>query len=121
VFVFKHATLLSTAAFSAVVRLEARTSSLRSYEKTVSLLSSPKLDQEEDTSSNLGFSPEVLAEANDALTSVGWAPPRDDGELTADDPFVREINAGIQRDVGVSLDELLNPAKVEKNKLIYIR
>ena len=55
---------------------------------------------------------EILNDANDALTSVGWAPPREDGEMTSDDPFVQRINAGIQRDVGVDLDELLNPAKV---------
>jgi hypothetical protein len=36
----------------------------------------------------------------------------DEGQLTEDDPFVQEIDAGIQRDVGVKLDELLNPAKV---------
>jgi len=54
----------------------------------------------------------ILDEANDALANVGWAPPREDGEMTSDDPFVQEINAGIQRDFGVDLDELLNPAKV---------
>ena len=54
----------------------------------------------------------VLNEANDALANVGWAPPREDGEMTSDDPFVREIDAGIQRDFGVGLEELLNPAKV---------
>lgn len=54
----------------------------------------------------------VLEEANDALASVGWATPRQDGEMTSDDPFVKEIDAGIQRDFGVGLDELLNPAKV---------
>lgn len=54
----------------------------------------------------------VMEEANEALTSVGWAPPSSDEELTSDDPFVRQIDASIQQDVGVSLDELLNPAKV---------
>jgi hypothetical protein len=54
----------------------------------------------------------VLDEANDALANVGWAPPREDGEMMSDDPFVKEIDAGIQRDFGVGLDELLNPAKV---------
>lgn len=54
----------------------------------------------------------VLDEANDALYNVGWAPLREEGELTSDDPFVKEIDAGIQRDFGVPLDELLNPAKV---------
>lgn len=54
----------------------------------------------------------VLEEANDALYNVGWAPIREEGELTSTDPFVQEIDAGIQRDFGVPLDELLNPAKV---------
>jgi hypothetical protein len=54
----------------------------------------------------------ILDEANDALANVGWAPLREEGELTSDDPFVQEIDAGIQRDFGVSLEELLNPAKV---------
>lgn len=53
-----------------------------------------------------------MDEANDALVNVGWASPREDGEMTSDDPFVKEIDAGIQRDLGVGLDELLNPAKV---------
>lgn len=54
----------------------------------------------------------VMEEANEALTSVGWAPPSSDAELTSDDPFVQQINAQIQQDMGVSLEELLNPAKV---------
>lgn len=54
----------------------------------------------------------VMEDANDALTSVGWAPPTSDEELTSDDPFVRQIDLGIQKDMGVPLDELLNPAKV---------
>ena len=54
---------------------------------------------------------EVRAEAQDALTGVGWAMP-EEGDLTSDDPFVQSIDAGIQRDVGVPLDGLLNPAKV---------
>ncbi|KAL3788934.1 hypothetical protein HJC23_000218 [Cyclotella cryptica] len=70
------------------------------------------------------FSEETLREANDALTSVGWsgvAPASTStlnisedemGELTSDDPFVKEINESIQREMGVGLDELLNPAKV---------
>ncbi|KAL7520823.1 hypothetical protein ACHAWX_005526 [Stephanocyclus meneghinianus] len=70
------------------------------------------------------FSEETLREANDALTSVGWsgvAPASTSslnisedemGELTSDDPFVKEINDSIQREMGVGLDELLNPAKV---------
>ena len=68
-----------------------------------------KQDQEDKTASAAAA---VLEEANDALASVGWAPPREDGEMTSDDPFVQEIDAGIQRDFGVGLEELLNPAKV---------
>ncbi|CAB9526490.1 expressed unknown protein [Seminavis robusta] len=67
----------------------------------------------EDSSSSSGSGTQaVLDEASDALANVGWAPPREDGEMTSDDPFVQEIDAGIQRDFGVGLDELLNPAKV---------
>ena len=55
---------------------------------------------------------ETLQEASDALASVGWSSPLGDAELTSDDPFVQRIDAEIRRDVGVSLDELLNPAKV---------
>lgn len=55
---------------------------------------------------------EVREEAKDALAAVGWAAPSDSEELTSDDPFVQSIDASIQREVGVSLEELLNPAKV---------
>mmetsp|Transcript_16972 Transcript_16972/g.26292 ORF Transcript_16972/g.26292 Transcript_16972/m.26292 type:complete len:350 (-) Transcript_16972:152-1201(-) len=58
------------------------------------------------------FSQDVMDDANDALASVGWSRPMDDGEMTSEDPFVKSIDEGIQRDFGVSLDELLNPAKV---------
>jgi hypothetical protein len=58
------------------------------------------------------FTKEVQDEAKAALESVGWARPADDGEMTSDDPFVQQINAGIQADFGVGLDDLLNPAKV---------
>lgn len=51
-------------------------------------------------------------EADAALASVGWSSPMTDDEMTSDDPFVRSINDGIRRDVGVDLDELLNPSKV---------
>lgn len=57
------------------------------------------------------LSEEVQAAKQDALFNVGWAMP-DEGDLTSDDPFVQAIDAGIQRDFGVELDELLNPAKV---------
>jgi len=55
---------------------------------------------------------EVREEAKEALAAVGWAAPSGSEELTSDDPFVRSIDASIQREVGVGLDELLNPAKV---------
>ena len=54
---------------------------------------------------------DVQNDAREALESVGWSMPAD-GDLTSDDPFVQAIDASIQQDVGVSLDELLNPAKV---------
>jgi len=75
-------------------------------QSTASLLKSSPEPQETNKATA------VLEEATDALASVGWAAPRQDGEMTSDDPFVREIDAGIQRDFGVGLDELLNPAKV---------
>ena len=62
------------------------------------------------------FDDATLAEANDALAGVGWgaaAPPSNDaGELTSEDPFVQQIDASVRGEVGVGLDELLNPAKV---------
>ncbi|GKY92096.1 hypothetical protein MPSEU_000181000 [Mayamaea pseudoterrestris] len=54
---------------------------------------------------------QVRAETESALSNVGWSLPQE-GDLTSDDPFVVAIDQGIQRDFGVSLDELLNPAKV---------
>jgi hypothetical protein len=54
---------------------------------------------------------EIQEEAKEKLNNVGWSLPTE-GDLTADDPFVQAIDAGIQRDVGVPLDALLNPAKV---------
>ena len=55
---------------------------------------------------------EIIDEASDALTSVGWSAPMMEAELTSDDPFVKRINDQIQQESGVQLDELLNPAKV---------
>jgi len=55
---------------------------------------------------------DILEEANEALASVGWSRPLDNDEMTSDDPFVKRIDAQIQEDFGVNLDELLNPAKV---------
>lgn len=82
----------------------------------------PMANQPDDdsTTSTLGFSSEVLNEAQDKLASVGWAPPRDDGALTSDDPFVQNINAGILRDFGVELDDLLNPAKVHNDRAFFL-
>eukprot|EP00584_Thalassiosira_punctigera_P009302 CAMPEP_0172535316 /NCGR_PEP_ID=MMETSP1067-20121228/7382_1 /TAXON_ID=265564 ORGANISM="Thalassiosira punctigera, Strain Tpunct2005C2" /NCGR_SAMPLE_ID=MMETSP1067 /ASSEMBLY_ACC=CAM_ASM_000444 /LENGTH=355 /DNA_ID=CAMNT_0013320245 /DNA_START=13 /DNA_END=1080 /DNA_ORIENTATION=- len=65
--------------------------------------------------SNQLFDSATLAEANDALSGVGWAgvaPMSGEGEMTSDDPFVRSIDESVRRDTGVGLDELLNPAKV---------
>jgi hypothetical protein len=75
---------------------------------------SQKSDTEKDTYSSAGFSQEVMDEANEALVAVGWAAPSDDAELTSDDPFVKSIDASIQREMGVGLEELLNPAKVSR-------
>lgn len=62
------------------------------------------------------FDDATLAEANDALAAVGWAaaapPSNDAGELTSEDPFVQQIDARVRGEVGVGLNELLNPAKV---------
>ena len=59
------------------------------------------------------FSDEIQQEAKEVLEKVGWARPMEgEGEMTSEDPFVQQINEGIQRDFGVSLDDLLNPAKV---------
>lgn len=67
----------------------------------------------QDTEEKSGFfSDEVQQEAKEVLEKVGWARPMDDGEMTSDDPFVQQIDAGIKEDFGVGLDDLLNPAKV---------
>lgn len=55
---------------------------------------------------------EILDAANDALVAVGWSSPLEDAEMTSEDPFVKRIDDQIKADVGVGLDELLNPAKV---------
>ncbi len=64
------------------------------------------------TGASRGQSQEILDEASDALSSVGWSAPMAEAELTSDDPFVKRINDQIQLESGVDLDELLNPAKV---------
>lgn len=63
------------------------------------------------------FSESVQSEAREVLEKVGWsgvAPDLDNPEqpMTSDDPFVKNIDAGIREDFGVGLDDLLNPAKV---------
>ena len=58
-----------------------------------------------------GFNQAVIEDANEALQSVGWS-VRPSDELTSEDPFVKAIDASIQAEMGVGLDELLNPAKV---------
>ena len=64
------------------------------------------------------FNEATIAEANDALTSVGWAgvtptvATGEEGEMTSDDPFVQQIDESIMKEMGVGLDQLLNPAKV---------
>ena len=65
------------------------------------------LQQKQDSSVE-----EVITEASDALQGVGWSAPAEDGELTSDDPFVQRINSEIMQEMGVPLDELLNPATV---------
>ena len=35
-----------------------------------------------------------------------------EGEMTSEDPFVQQIDASVRGEMGVGLDELLNPAKV---------
>jgi len=77
---------------------------------------------DDDADTNKGkmssiFSDSVQLEAREVLEKVGWggvAPEMDDPEqpMTSDDPFVQNIDAGIRKDFGVGLDDLLNPAKV---------
>eukprot|EP00978_Attheya_sp_CCMP212_P013759 scaffold34610_cov50-Attheya_sp.AAC.4 len=76
----------------------------------MALLATP--EEDDDAGDVVVTAKDIRDEANEALASVGWARPMDDGDMTSDDPFVRRIDAEIQKDVGVSLDELLNPAKV---------
>jgi len=75
-------------------------------------------ESSKDVSKTATTTSSILEEANDALTNVGWSirtptPINEDGEaMTSDDPFVKYINEGIQKDFGVELNDLLNPAKV---------
>ena len=70
-----------------------------------------------ENDNNNGFRQAVMDDAKDALQSVGWSKPSNDGELTSEDPFVQAIDAAILAEMGVGLDELLNPAKV---RIIHI-
>lgn len=75
-----------------------------------------------EESNNQLFDSGTLAEANDALSNVGWsgvAPIQGDGEMTSDDPFVKQIDESIRGEIGVGLDELLNPAKVSCSDLLH--
>jgi hypothetical protein len=78
-------------------------------ERTVALRRMAAVKKEEITAQSA--TEEVQNDARAALMAVGWAMPAE-GDLTSEDPFVKAINQGIQNDIGVSLDELLNPAKV---------
>ncbi|KAL9179703.1 hypothetical protein ACHAXT_008993 [Thalassiosira profunda] len=76
--------------------------------------STPSSSSSSQPSSPQLFDDSTLAEASDALSSVGWGgvAPGAEGELTSDDPFVKGIDESIRGEMGVGLDELLNPAKV---------
>eukprot|EP00560_Eucampia_antarctica_P007714 CAMPEP_0197827048 /NCGR_PEP_ID=MMETSP1437-20131217/3924_1 /TAXON_ID=49252 ORGANISM="Eucampia antarctica, Strain CCMP1452" /NCGR_SAMPLE_ID=MMETSP1437 /ASSEMBLY_ACC=CAM_ASM_001096 /LENGTH=345 /DNA_ID=CAMNT_0043427761 /DNA_START=88 /DNA_END=1125 /DNA_ORIENTATION=- len=96
-----------------------RQSSVRLLEKKDSeplFFATDVVDKEEKKDSvipaDISRQREVLDEAGDALRSVGWAAPLASEEMTSADPFVQRINAQIQKESGVDLDELLNPAKV---------
>ena len=80
--------------------------------KRDSRIYSQQTDEETTTPAARGRSEEIMDDASDALTSVGWSAPMVDEELTSDDPFVKRINEQIRIESGVDLDELLNPAKV---------
>jgi hypothetical protein len=89
----------------------------RRYDYHSNLYAVPdNMDTQQEQQKSGIFSQQVMEEANDALVSVGWSAPSADAlELTSMDPFVQSIDASIQREMGVSLDELLNPAKVRKD------
>lgn len=115
-------TLLTTAsAFSPSLRPAVRLTSLhaeKDFKKPffASEIDSPTTTENESTTAapklERDRSQEIINEAQDALISVGWSAPMTGAELTADDPFVQRINEAIQKESGVQLDELLNPAKV---------
>jgi len=80
-----------------------------------------KSDTTEQQPSVKLFDTSTLQEANDALTSVGWAgvaPMQGEGEMTSEDPFVKQIDESIMAEMGVGLDQLLNPAKVSLTLIV---
>jgi hypothetical protein len=88
------------------------------------------LRNDDDDASSLSLSSSVSNTKDDALAAVaavGWSIPgsrgdrgknileeeeEDSSTLTSNDPFVQAIDASIQFEMGVSLEDLLNPAKV---------
>lgn len=104
--------LLQTLALLAPLQSVDSFSTKLSLLAATSRISLVKRAEKTDERSSGIFSDEVQQEAKDALESVGWARPSDEAEMTSDDPFVQQIDAGIQNDFGVGLDDLLNPAKV---------
>lgn len=80
-----------------------------------SATSTDQVKSDNDQSSVKLFDTSTIQEANDALTSVGWAgvaPMQGEGEMTSEDPFVQQIDESVMEEMGVGLDQLLNPAKV---------
>lgn len=114
-----QATAFTTTARRTASFSSSSSSSLRRQHATQRLpvamcMAAPEKDsstEQQSPSKSQFLQDEVRADAESALQNVGWMLP-EQGDLTADDPFVQAIDAGIQRDFGVSLDELLNPAKV---------
>ena len=41
-----------------------------------------------------------------------------EGEMTSEDPFVKQIDESIMAEMGVGLDQLLNPAKVSLTLIV---
>lgn len=92
-------------------------------EESAAATTEPPTEEDTDADTDSGkkmssvFSESVQTEAREVLEKVGWAgvaPDLDNPEqpMTSDDPFVQNIDAGIRKDFGVGLDDLLNPAKV---------
>lgn len=82
------------------------------FVKAVEEENEPSKNLNQSSSGSRGQSQEIMDEASNALNAVGWSAPMMEEELTSNDPFVQRINAQIQSESGVDLDELLNPAKV---------